>query len=512
MGALTSVREGLVRPAPGLRGPYVYTYPRPARVNGLAVCEPRSAYGPDAGGGVSEAILQAAWRRAGDHRLTLQARDGRTYKVLYPGRPGAGRGPDFLDAIVERDDGARLYGDIELHVRPGDWRAHGHGLDRRYNGVMFHVSLTDGPDDTDLASGRRVPLLVLGAGLGRLAPPTHAESKPDASHGAGPDSATGDGPGRVILAAPPVAAPAGSAQPEHQGHPGGGRHGPPPGIPAAGPAHVAPAPRLSPAPFPFMDLGAAGDQRFLSKSSGYEIEISRVGADQAFYAGVLECLGYPRNRRPFTELAQRAPWTLLKGVLATSPAQPGAAGLVLLWAAGLGARPELSGLPALTGRKPDFDLPGGRPDNHPARRIRGAAALVERWARAGGPAAYFADLVSGGNGAGGLTDALAVLGPAPGRSLIGPGRAGETAVNAVLPSLHAWARLRGDGALAALALETYRRFPPLPGNAITKEALALLAGQGLRPHVRGAREQQGLQFLYRAMTSPLVRPQQLPLL
>ena len=56
--------------------------------------------------------------------------------MLPGGRPGGSLGPDFTDAVVERDDGVVFCGDIEIHVRESDWRAHGHHKDPRYNGVV----------------------------------------------------------------------------------------------------------------------------------------------------------------------------------------------------------------------------------------------------------------------------------------------------------------------------------------------------------------------------------------
>ena len=62
-------------------------------------------------------------------------------------------------------DGTHVYGDIELHLRPAGWHAHGHASDPRYNGLALHVVLTRGARDpvaTSLANGRAVPLVVLG--------------------------------------------------------------------------------------------------------------------------------------------------------------------------------------------------------------------------------------------------------------------------------------------------------------------------------------------------------------
>lgn len=83
-----------------------------------------------------ERLLARLWR-AKEGR-TLRTVDGRHVKVLYAGRPAPGHGPDFQDAVV-RMDGERAAGNVELHRKPSDWRAHGHDTDPAYDGVMLHV-------------------------------------------------------------------------------------------------------------------------------------------------------------------------------------------------------------------------------------------------------------------------------------------------------------------------------------------------------------------------------------
>ncbi len=114
-----------------------------------------------------ERELIARWG-AGEWRgWSLRAADGAQYTVIYQGRPGGSAGPDFRDAVLTDATGARLTGDIELHLSPAGWRAHGHGADPRYNGLALHITLTAGRGDalgaTALASGRRAPLVVLAA-------------------------------------------------------------------------------------------------------------------------------------------------------------------------------------------------------------------------------------------------------------------------------------------------------------------------------------------------------------
>ncbi len=52
-------------------------------------------------------------------------------------------------------------------------------------------------------------------------------------------------------------------------------------------------------------LDRLGDQRFLAKSRGLAIEMENQGPEQALYAGLMECMGYGDNRKPFRELANK---------------------------------------------------------------------------------------------------------------------------------------------------------------------------------------------------------------
>lgn len=109
-----------------------------------------------------EAILHKAWRNAGLEKAKVRGRDGHIYSIIYGGKPGGSLGPDFTDAVVERDDGAVFRGDIEIHVRESDWRAHGHHTDPRYNGVVLHVVAAESEGKPALkATGSSIPLLAL---------------------------------------------------------------------------------------------------------------------------------------------------------------------------------------------------------------------------------------------------------------------------------------------------------------------------------------------------------------
>ena len=108
----------------------------------------------------SEAALAARW--AAGFRGPLRLEDGRTLKVVFPGVPGGGAGPDFTGAILDAG-GDLLRGDVELHLLASGWRAHGHHADPAYAGVVLHaVGRNDGRAGATLhSSGRSIPILVL---------------------------------------------------------------------------------------------------------------------------------------------------------------------------------------------------------------------------------------------------------------------------------------------------------------------------------------------------------------
>ncbi len=400
--------------------------------------------------GTPEKTLQDAWRRSAARAISLKASDGHWYRVLYAGRWGGSYGPDFVDAVLERSDGTRVTGHVEIHVRRDGWRAHGHHKDPRYNGVTFHAFLENtGEADTMSADNRAVKELRLGPLLGHR---SRVESSP---------------------AAPTV-----------------------PDIPVA-----------APLPLP-MDLSTAGEERFAARVSGAALAMRHEGVDQALYSAVLECMGFPRNKRQFRELARRLPWSVLTSWSAAGDV-PGVEAL-LLWAGGLGSRPGGAG--RLNGKSPAWTRPAGRPDNAPDRRIRGAARLAARWTEAGGPARAMTDILLSAKSPRNVTRAFEAPGEDGGRSLIGRGRAAEIVVNAVLPGLCAAARLHEDRKLESAALDLYRNFPALPENSITREARLIFSFESQkRASDYGAREQQGLIYLYRSQTSPMDLARQLPL-
>lgn len=99
-----------------------------------------------------------------------------------------------------------------------------------------------------------------------------------------------------------------------------------------------------------------------------------------------------------------------------------------------------------------------------------------------------------------LTRALSVgSGGAHEPALIGPGRAGDIAVNAVLPFLHGWTALNGQAEKSREMLELYRKYGKLTENEITRELASALQPAEWGRVARTARQQQGLIHLQRLL-------------
>ena len=95
---------------------------------------------------VSERHVQALWYDGGLRPEELRTVDGLPIRVVDPGIWNLEAGPDFRDAVVEIGQSRqRIRGDVEIHLRPADWTAHGHAADSAYGRVVLHVTWYPGP-------------------------------------------------------------------------------------------------------------------------------------------------------------------------------------------------------------------------------------------------------------------------------------------------------------------------------------------------------------------------------
>ena len=352
----------------------------------MLICDPAARYG---GPPLSEADLVRLWEGQRFPPEALVNREGLALRVVYRGRPAGGPGPDFRDAVIAGGE-QEWRGDVELHVAASAFRQHGHHRDPAYDNVVLHVVFWDDERlETQLACGRSVPILALAPWVARRA---------EELHGWLARPAQWQEPCRTALA-------------------------------RLGPAAVA------------ATLEDAGDVRFREKADAFAAAMAVMEEEEVLYRGLLEGLGYSRNRDPFRRLAEALPWQALRPLLAAhcSEERTAAAEAVLLGTAGflpgeMSADPYVAALqerwwaevdrdtrhetwdtngvpvecPVL--RVPPF-LPWemtGRPQNHPARRLAGAARLLAR---------YVDDGLRDG-----LLAAVECWAGCPGRRPSGPGR------------------------------------------------------------------------------------------
>ena len=101
------------------------------------VCDHGPAQLPDP---FTERHIQCVWADTRLRPTALQSHRGEAVAVSQPGRWNLEAGPDFLDAVLlVGPEQRRMQGDVEIHIRPGDWAAHGHNRDARYHRVIAHV-------------------------------------------------------------------------------------------------------------------------------------------------------------------------------------------------------------------------------------------------------------------------------------------------------------------------------------------------------------------------------------
>lgn len=117
-------------------------------------------YGPFT---LAERVVQKIWLRQDFETHALRLADGRSLQIHRPGAWNLLAGPDFRGARL-RIDGREVVGDVEVHFRTGDWRAHGHDDDPAYDNVVLHVVMFPPSDLQATARSRRgepLPTLVL---------------------------------------------------------------------------------------------------------------------------------------------------------------------------------------------------------------------------------------------------------------------------------------------------------------------------------------------------------------
>ena len=292
---------------------------------------------------------------------------------------------------------------------------------------------------------------------------------------------------------------------------------------------------LKPAPSnncePILDLGQAGDERFMEKSAGLVLHAKQYGTEQTLYAAILECLGYQRNRIAFRRLAYRLPLHVIRahglvhsGSGISRPAQSKSPheylspreltiGAILNWLAGWNSRPPSLPPNLISGKPPTWEKAFGRPANNPRTRLLGGAVLVARSLNYVSLEAFCRSLIERSPIRTISTQLMVSYSHCKGRTtLIGRERAEQIVINAILPGLCAIAFIRQDTDLKERCMQVYHQYPAFATNEILREATRMVSSLGFTAPITGAREQQGLIHCYKTMiSSTKANPRQLRL-
>ena len=408
--------------------------------------------------GLTELTLARVWQEgllAGEMRTV----DGRRLQVIYRGVWTYSDGPDFRDAMIEMD-GALLRGAVELHLRASDWRRHRHQLDPAYDDVVLHGVLDDDLS-TEVAgpAGRRIATIrlrdYLQSPVGRLW-----------------DDVTG-----VAL-------------------------GPVGGMPCL--------PTLAGGREDLIHdvLRREGWKRLVDKQLGFAQAMEAIPPGEALKRGLLDSLGFTRNRVGMEAVADRAPLVALEQAAAAGLAE--ARGMLLSIAGFLPLAPahamlaDLTPADAAAAEQAGADLTrdwrldqveGGvwvlnrvRPANHPVRRLAAFADILRVAATDGLLGTMLAIPVD-------RPDAwrrwLLAASPRLGRS-----RADQIAVNVLAPFFAAFANSGGDDDLAERIGELWERLPGTIDDRVARETHAQICGNAPLP-IRLAIEVQGLHRIGR---------------
>ncbi len=258
------------------------------------------------------------------------------------------------------------------------------------------------------------------------------------------------------------------------------------------PAALPGSPDISPS-----DLEELGARRFLAKSAGFRLELDAgVRPDQVVYQGMMEAMGYARNRRPFLALSRAAPLSLFAqlreeprrtaefgafAVLATvgnvleriPSSERGQARRV---ASRLGARSRLSA--------GDWSMFRVRPSASPVNRMRAMAFIL-----AAGLGESLSERMGGVFERGGANGLVSVVSDAP---HIGRGFALTVVSNVLLPCLYA---LRPSDEVVL----KFREMRSPPADSVTR-GIANVLGDGIRP--ANAAQHSGLHALAKSRSWP----------
>lgn len=102
-----------------------------------------------------ERLVQAIWQHQRLRRDELKTANGESVRVYHPGFANLEGGPDFRGAVLQIGADAPRSGDVEVDLRAGGWRAHGHDRNPNFRNVLLRVIWEDGMDAASPAAAAK---------------------------------------------------------------------------------------------------------------------------------------------------------------------------------------------------------------------------------------------------------------------------------------------------------------------------------------------------------------------
>ena len=254
------------------------------------------------------------------------------------------------------------------------------------------------------------------------------------------------------------------------------------------------------------ELERLGVERFVAKSAAYRHHIeSGDDVDQIIYRGIMEAMGYARNRRPFLALARALPvsrFACLRSEPENSARFAVFAALVvcggLIERADAAERGQVKKVSRRLGvrrrlRSEDWSMFRVRPVNSPLRRMRGMSHIVVGCGSDG--------LLTHMRSAFDQSGVRALVEEVNVRPFIGRGLSRTVVANAMLPALYAWKSLDRSGGSRGV-VDAFRKMPAPPPDSVTRGVLSTLYDSASTVVPRNAAQHSGLHALARSASWP----------
>ena len=252
------------------------------------------------------------------------------------------------------------------------------------------------------------------------------------------------------------------------------------------------SPNISPT-----DLEDLGVERFIAKSAGFRLELDAgVSPDRLMYQGLMEAMGYARNRKPFLALSRAAPLSVFESLRKEPPATAEFSIFAVMALVGnmLERAPahERSQIRRVASSmrvrrrlaESDWSMFRVRPGASPVNRMRAMAYILASCLDEGLSERMRAIFERGG--------AKALLKAVSDAPLVGRGLALVIAANVLLPCLYG---LRPSEGIVG----EFRKMPSPPADSVTRGVANAL---GARFNPANAAQHSGLHALSKSLSWP----------